>query len=360
MVTASFLGISFSLTMIDLSVKLVSSRSVFGVFALVLAIVLTACSDDSSDTGQAESDGRLRVVTTVSPITSIVENIGGTRIRLEGIIPEGVNSHTFEPAPYVARLMTEADLFILNGLFLEEPALNMAEANKKDDAVILSLGDKTVTPEQWQFDFSFPATEGRPNPHLWPNPILALKYAELVRDELSRLDPDNAGYYSTNYDAFEVKIEELDRGIAASVQTIAENNRRLLTYHDSWAYFALRYGMSVIGAIQPSDFSEPSARDVAELIDQLRELDLPAIFGSEVFPSPVMEQIAKEGGARFIDQLRDDDLPGKPGDLRHSYLGLMLTNIEIMAEALGGNASTLAQFDPGPVFEGESGAIYPQ
>ena len=118
--------------------------------------------------------------------------------------------------------------------------------------------------------------------------------------------------------------------------------------------------MSVIGAIQPSDFSEPSARDVADLIDQLRELDVPAIFGSEVFPSPVMEQIAKEGGARFIDQLRDDDLPGKPGDPRHSYLGLMLTNIEIMAEALGGNASALAQFDPGPVFEGESGAIYPQ
>lgn len=348
------------ISLFDVSVISVSRRWAFGVLALVLVVVFTACSDDSGNIDQADTDGRLRVVTTVSPITSIVENIGGTRIRLEGLIPEGVNSHTFEPAPYVARLMTEADLFILNGLFLEEPALNMAEANKRDDAVILMLGDKTVQPDQWQFDFSFPATEGRPNPHLWPDPILALKYAELVRDELSRLDSENADYYSTNYDAFEAKINELDRGIAASVQTIAENNRRLLTYHDSWAYFALRYGMSVIGAIQPSDFSEPSARDVADLIDQLRELDVPAIFGSEVFPSPVMEQIAKEGGARFIDQLRDDDLPGKPGDPRHSYLGLMLTNIEIMAEALGGNASALAQFDPGPVFEGESGAIYPQ
>ena len=118
--------------------------------------------------------------------------------------------------------------------------------------------------------------------------------------------------------------------------------------------------MTVIGAIQPSGFSEPSARDVAELIDQLRELEVPAIFGSEVFPSPVMEQIAKEGGATFIDQLRDDDLPGEPGDARHSYLGLMLTNMEIMIVALGGNVQALSKFDTGPVFDGESGAIYPQ
>ncbi|HCH09729.1 MAG TPA: zinc ABC transporter substrate-binding protein, partial [Dehalococcoidia bacterium] len=170
----------------------------------------------------------------------------------------------------------------------------------------------------------------------------------------------NADYYSVNYESLKLRIDELDQGIVASVQTVPEGNRRLLTYHDSWAYFALRYGMTVIGAIQPSGFSEPSARDVAELIDQLRELEVPAIFGSEVFPSPVMEQIAKEGGATFIDQLRDDDLPGEPGDARHSYLGLMLTNMEIMIVALGGNVQALSQFDTGPVFDGESGAIYPQ
>ena len=360
MVEVSLIGAMPALIMFDKSVKLVSSRSIFGILALLLIVGLVACSDDSGDASQGESDGRLSVVTTVSPITSLVENVGGDRIRLEGIIPEGVNSHTYEPAPSVARLITEADLIIMNGLFLEEPALEMAEANKKDDAVILTLGDKTVSPEQWQFDFSFPATDGKPNPHLWPDPIMGLKYAELVRDELSRLDPANADYYSANYEAFKSRIDELDKGIESSVQTVAEGDRRLLTYHDSWAYFALRYGMSVIGAIQPSDFTEPSARDVAELIDQLRELEVPAIFGSEVFPSEVMEQIAKEGGAKFVDQLRDDDLPGEPGDLRHSYLGLMLTNMEIMIEALGGNVSALSQFDPGPVFEGESGAIYPQ
>ena len=112
--------------------------------------------------------------------------------------------------------------------------------------------------------------------------------------------------------------------------------------HDSYAYFARRYGMTVIGAVQPSDFSEPSPRDVAELIDQIREEDVPAVFGSEVFPSDVLEQIADETGAVYVDQLRDDDPPGEPGDPEHTYVGMMLRNMELMIPALGGNIDALA------------------
>ena len=296
----------------------------------------------------------------MSPITSIVENIGGTRIHLEGVVPEGVNSHTFEPAPSVARLLSEADLIVLNGLLLEEPTLDMAEANKKQEAVILSLGDRAVTREDWQFDFSFPESEGNPNPHLWPDPILALNYAELIQNELSKLDPGNADYYNANFDVFESRVESLDSAIETVIGTIPASSRKLLTYHDSWAYFAQRYGMEVVGAVQPSDFSEPSAREVARLIDQVKELDLPAVFGSEVFPSDVLEQIAREAGAEFVDDLADDDLPGGPGGPDHSYIGLMVKNIRIMANALGGNADALAGFDTSQVFEGDSGAKYPQ
>ena len=335
-----------------------------GVLALsaILLVSALACGGNPTPTATSPptAPGLLRVAATVSPITSIVENIGGTRIRLEGIVPEGVNSHTFEPAPSVARVLADADLIVLNGLFLEEPTLEMAEANKKPETVILSLGDRSILGEDWQFDFSFPQSEGRPNPHLWPDPILALRYAELVRDELVRLDPSNAEYYNENFDAFQARMTELDRGIKAVVETVPIDNRKLLTYHDSWAYFAKRYGMTVIGAAQPSDFSEPSAQEVARLIDQVKELGLPSVFGSEVFPSDVLETIARESGANFIDQLRDDDLPGSPGDPRHSYLGLMLQNMEIMIPALGGNVEALAQFDPSQVFEGDSRAIYPQ
>ena len=236
----------------------------------------------------------------------------------------------------------------------------MAEANKKSAAVVLTLGDQSISKEQWQFDFTFPRSGGQPNPHLWPDPLLALRYAELVSDQLVELDPANAEYYASNLEQFRHRIQSLHEGIIAAVATIPETNRKLLTYHDSWAYFALRYGMEVIGAVQPSDYSEPSVKEVAQLIDQLKELELTAVFGSEVFPSDVLETIATEGGGPFIDDLADDDLPGVPGDSDHSYLGLMLQNLRIMIPALGGNIEALAGFDSGPVFQGQSRAIYPQ
>lgn len=337
----------------------------------VLSLGMLACSGDPTPTQGINGSpsaavvteartGPLKVVATVSPITSIVENIGGTRIILEGVVPEGVNSHTFELTPSVARSLADADLIVLNGLFLEQPTLEMAEANKKPGAVMLSLADKAISRDQWVFDFSFPETEGHPNPHLWTSPLLALKYAELVRDQLSSLDPSNASYYDQNYDRLKDRIDDLHQRITTAVQTIPPDNRKLLTYHDSFPFFGTQYGLEIIGAIQPSGFTEPSAREVANLIEQVRETGVPAIFGSEVFASDLMEQIAKEGGAMFIDELRDDDLPGAPGDPRHTYLGLMVANMEIIVPALGGSADSLAGFDPSLVFEGASGAKYPQ
>ena len=328
--------------------------------AILLSLAVLALTVACDTGGEPAEDEKLMVVTTVSPITSLAENVGGTRIRLEGVVPEGTNSHTFSPAPSVAVTLTEADLFIANGLFLEEPTIEMAEANLKDGAVILTLADKAITEDEWVFDFSFPAEDGHPNPHLWTSPPLALRYAELIRDQLVELDPDNRDYYDENLAALRERIEDLDSRIATAMETIPPANRKLLTYHDSFPFFGPRYGLDIIGAVQPSDFTEPSPREVASLIDQIREAEVPAIFGSEVFPSPVMEQIAREGGAEFVDQLRDDDLPGAPGDPLHTYLGLILTDVQIIVGALGGNADALDGFDAGLVFEGESEAVYPQ
>jgi ABC-type Zn uptake system ZnuABC Zn-binding protein ZnuA len=330
---------------------------------IAAAAVILACDsdDDAGSTGATGGDGRLRVVTSVSPITSLAENIGGTKIALEGLVPEGTNSHTYEPPVSDVRALSDADVIIINGLKLEEPILELAEANKKDDAVIVQVGNLTLAPDQYKYDFSFPESEGKPNPHLWPDPLLALSYAQQIWKALSAADPDNADYYEANYEALRERIESLDAAIKATIATIPEANRKLLTYHDSWAYFAERYGMTVIGAVQPSDFSEPSAREVADLIDQIKAEKVPAVFGSEVFPSPVLEQIAAEGGAEFVDELRDDDLPGKPGDPLHSYLGLMAQNMRIMAPALGGDASAMDNVDTSPVFtDGPSPAKYPQ
>lgn len=332
----------------------------FSLSTLIALLLISACvapaapqiSAPAAEPQPASAEpSRLRVVTTVSPIANIVANVGGEHIEVIGIVPEGINSHTFEPAPSDARRLAEADLIVVNGLDLEEPTIQMAEANKRDDVEILFLGEQTVSPDEYVFDFSFPREAGSPNPHLWMNPFYALRYAELTRDALSELDPANAADYTANYEAFRTRIEALDAAIQETVNTIPEENRRLLTYHDSFAYFAPRYGMTVIGAIQPSDFSEPSAREVADLITQLREEEIPAIFGSEVFPSPVLDQIAQEAGAIFIDTLSDDDLPGEPGDAGNSYFGMMVENLVTMTNALGGDPSPIAEFDTSNVGE---------
>jgi ABC-type Zn uptake system ZnuABC Zn-binding protein ZnuA len=136
----------------------------------------------------------------------------------------------------------------------------------------------------------------------------------------------------------------------AAVATVPPENRKLLTYHDSWAYFAPRYGLTVIGAVQPSDFSEPSPREVARLITQIRKERVPAVFGSEVFPSGVLAQIASEAGAVYVDQLRDDAPPGASGDREHTYVGMMLRNMELMIPALGGDTDALAGIEPDDTF----------
>jgi ABC-type Zn uptake system ZnuABC Zn-binding protein ZnuA len=177
------------------------------------------------------------------------------------------------------------------------------------------------------------------------NPLNALRYAEMARDTLAQRDPANADYYRANYTAFQARIEQLDQAIKQALATIPEANRKLLTYHDSFAYFAPRYGLTVIGAIQPSDFAEPSAQDIAGLIRQIKEEKVPAIFGSEVFPSPVLEQIAKETNATYEASLRDDDLPGAVGEANHSYLGLLVEDVRIITRDLGGDPAALDNFD---------------
>jgi ABC-type Zn uptake system ZnuABC Zn-binding protein ZnuA len=294
----------------------------------------------------ASAQTKLNVVSTVAPITNIVQNVGGSRIALEGIIAPGVDSHTFEPAPSDAIKLSKADLIIVNGLALEGTTIELAQANLKPGASILELGSNTITRDEWVFDFSFPEEHGDPNPHVWMNPIYAAHYAELVRDALVERDAVNADYYRQNTERFKAKIDELDKAIVATVATIPEQNRKLLTYHDSFAYFAPRYGFTVIGAIQPSDFAEPSPRELAALIDQIRANNTPAIFGSEVFPSTALEQIGRETGVRYFDTLRDDDPPGQPGSRENTYFGMLQYDVQQMAEALGGNSAPIDGFDP--------------
>jgi ABC-type Zn uptake system ZnuABC Zn-binding protein ZnuA len=314
-----------------------------------LAVITVACgSDDSgsdggSDAGEAASS-EFQVVTTVAPITSIAANVIGDCAEIVGIVPEGTNSHTFEPPPSAAELMTTADVVFINGLQLEEPTKALAEANVAEGVQIIELGDETISPDQYKYDFSFPEDGGKPNPHLWTDPTLVKVYAEIIRDTMIEEVPECADQFNDNFDQFVVLVDEFDAAIREAFDTIPEDQRKLVTYHDAYAYFADTYGWNVIGAVQPADFGEPTPADIVDLIAQIEAEQVTAIFGSEVFPSPILEQIADETGAVYVDDLRDDDLPGEPGETDHSWLGLMKFNFVTMTEALGGNAAALRDF----------------
>ncbi len=194
--------------------------------------------------------------------------------------------------------------------------------------------------------------EGEPDPHLLLDPNFAIRYAKVIFVSLAEHDPDNRDYYESNFNEYTARLLALDEAIQAATATIPESNRRLLTYHDSFGYFAIRYGYTVIGAIQPNDTSRPSAQEVAALIDQLREEGVPAIFGSILFPADVIDQIASETGVT-VSTLLDDGLPGEPDDPEHTYIGMMVQNMRTLATALGGDPSLMDGVEVGNVPDSE-------
>jgi manganese/iron transport system substrate-binding protein len=306
--------------------------------ASVAVVVLTGCGGSS----RAESDGRLEVAASVAPITDIVRQVVGDRAPVIGLIPDGVDSHTFEPTPSTVRKLAAADILFVDGLHLEDGIVREARRVMAGGSTIVALGDRTIPRNQYQFDATFPREKGDPNPHLWMDPQHALRWSEIVRDTVAERDAKHAATYRANQARFATAVTMLHAAITTATATVPAAHRTLLTYHDSFAYFATRYGYSVIGAVQPSDFSEPSAHEVRALIAQIRATGVPAVFGSEVFPSKVLAEIAAEAHARYVASLRDDTLPGRQSDARHTYLGMMVDDVSTIVRALGGDPSALA------------------
>lgn len=307
-------------------------KSIIGVIISLFTILFFS----AISTAVVAEGARIKIVTSVAPITNIVRNVGGAEVEVTGIVPDGMDSHTFEPAPSDAKLLNQADIIIINGLGLETSTVKLADKVKKKSTPIISLGDAAIPRSERVFEF------GYINPHAWPNIALAMRYAEGARDALIKIDPARRDSYIANTTTYLEKLRKLDTATFECVKSIPEKNRKLVTYHDSFAYFAPRYGMKIIAAIQPADFSEPSPREIIRIIEQLKKEKVPAIFGSEVFPSKVLEQIARETGVKFIDQLSDDELPAPPDN---SFIGMMAANMAIMTEALGGQPACVAEID---------------
>ena len=332
---------------------------------------------DDGETVAAPVEPALSLVATVAPVADLVEQVGGERVEVEPLVPAGGDAHTYEPRPQDVVMLAEADAYIGIGLGLNDGALRLAEENLPEGSPLFLLGEAALTDEDLVFDHTHDHgddghthdnghthgddghthgddghthgddghTHGEdgpgPNPHVWTSVRNAAALVEAIAEALSELDPDGADTYAANAEAYQEELAELDLAIRDATVTIPATNRTLVTYHDAWTYFARDYDLDYATAVQPADFSEPSASEVRAVIDLIRELDVPVVFGSEVFPTPVLEAIAEETGATYVADLSDDVLPGEPGSPEHSYLELMRRNAHTIIDALGGDASEL-------------------
>ncbi len=356
------------------------------------ALVLAACgdatedgptTDDSSAAADTADDptghgadaevpvADLQVVSTVAPIADVVAQVLGDRGEVTPLIPAGADSHTYEPRPSDVVPLDDADLFIGNGLDLNVAAVELAEANLPEGAPLVLLGDEALSDEDLSDEHWHERGEGGhthneddghthddegghthddegghthddgANPHVWTSVPNVLAYVDVVESSLTDLDPDGADHYADRADAYREELFDLDDAIRDAVDTLEAERRRLVVYHDAWAYFGGEYGVEVIAAVQPSDYSEPSASDVRAIIDQIRDEDVPAVFGADEFPTSVIDTIAAETGATYVGDLADDTLPGESGDPDHTYVGMMVDNVAAIVDALGGDTSAL-------------------
>jgi ABC-type Zn uptake system ZnuABC Zn-binding protein ZnuA len=286
-------------------------------FSLVLAAsALLACGPA---TGRPV--GQPRVLTTTTILADLVRQLAGDAVSVESIAPAGATIEDFAPRPEDSRRASEAKLIVMNGLGLDrwvEPLLR----NRASDAMVLAVGE------------GLPAIveEGTGNPHFWFDVTFAKRYVERIRDALAEIDPSRASRYGENAARYLRELDELDREIRARVSTLPAERRRLVTSHDAFPYFAEAYGFEVVGFVQSEPGKDPSAAELAELVEKVRTAQVPAVF-VEAGHSPALAQaLADEASVRrVVTDLPTDSLGPPPTD---TYVGLMRTLIQKIVDAL--------------------------
>jgi ABC-type Zn uptake system ZnuABC Zn-binding protein ZnuA len=299
-------------------------RKTFLVLSLLLA--LSACGRTTDDS--RENSGSL-IVTTSSIVEDIVKNVAGDGVSVVSLIPNGFDSHTYEPKPSEIELLIEADLIIMADRNLNQKITQLAELSG-DKNRILDLNAESLEND----DYITKETSSRPNPHTWTDPNLVKKWVDTIFEHLTDYDLVDKTEAQSRKDSYLKELSDLDEDIAKRFGSVNADQRRLVVYHDAWEYFAKRYGLELVGTLQAVNFAEPSVEDIERLSAEIKRLQVQAFFGSEVFPSDVLETLERESGAMYVSDLADDKLLGEPGEVEYGYVPLMRHNLELLAEGL--------------------------
>ena len=320
----------------------------------LLAPILAGCGGGGQPTNPG--DGPVEMVATYSILGDLVESVGGGNVELTTLVGPNSDAHTFEPAPSDNAELAEADVVFENGLQFETWLDDLYGSSGSDAERVVVTEDVEPLPiaeeehgareeeghadehakeEEGQEDHAHEDEHGESDPHVWHDPTNAVVMVEEIRDALAEADPGNAEAYERNAGRYVSELEALDAEVQEQVESIPEENRTLFTSHDTFGYFAERYGFEVDTALASvsTETGDPSAGETAELVREIEASGVPAIFAENVSNSSVMENIAAEAGVELAPTLYTDAL-GEPGTEGSTYVRMVRYNVSTMTEAL--------------------------
>ncbi len=309
--------------------------AVFLMLALLSVAASSACASPTAAPAVSATGARgLRVVAVETFLADIAQNVAGDRVKVEALMPVGMDPHAFAPTPQDVKKVADSDVLIVNGAGLEAFL----------DKLLENAGGKYLVIEASKGLASRALKPGAPrdadhpgDPHFWLDPTLVVKYVENIRDGLTQADPAGAATYKANADAYIAKLYALDSKIKNAVNTIPAANRQLVTDHDTFGYYADRYGFEIVGMLVPS-FSAAdasTARQLAALIDQIQARHARAIFLEQNDNPQVAQQIARDTGVKIVTGLYTHSLSDANGPAP-TYLQMLDYDTLLIVNALSG------------------------
>lgn len=296
-----------------------------GIVALTLLLATGCTSEDGSDTG------RPLVIATTAVLGDVVSRLAGDALDVETLMPRGADPHSFEASARQAARLRDADLIVANGLGLEERLLDTIEAARGDGVAVLEIGPLV---DPLPIDDDEEHEHGELDPHVWMDPLRIGQAAEILGEHLDEMAPGVD--WSERVDGYQAEIRAAHEEIEQILSPIPPRRRKLVTDHDSLSYFAARYGFEVIGTVVPgtSTLGAPSAGDLARLADLVSAAAVPAIFVETSQDRRLADALAGEVGADVeVVSLHAGTL-GEPSSPAGTYLGMLVTDAQRIAEAL--------------------------
>jgi len=294
-----------------------------------VALLLLAVAGALALTPQGAGAAPLAVVTSTTVLADLARQVGGGTAQVLPIAPAGADPHTFQPSPDSMRTLARARIVFFNGAGLEEWWTKAIKAIASKDTPVVELSRGLAT-------LKHPGDNnghaGGVDPHVWLDPTNVMVFVERIRDTLTKADPGNAAAYADRAKAYLAQLDELDRWIRAQVEQVPRERRKIVTFHNTFQYFAARYGFAVKGYIVASPGKEPSAKGLADLVRRIRQERIPAVFTEAGFNPKMLESLAREAGVKVVTDLHDASLTdGPPAD---TYLNMMRHNVIQIVGAL--------------------------